>query len=1028
MVMRLIILCGLFACQEKQDVETETNDLLIDADDDGYFESEDCDDSSILIHPGAEETCDGIDNNCNGEIDEDVLITFYFDGDQDGFGNAEITIEACEVPNGFVASGSDCNDSEDTVYPSAEEICDGLDNDCNDEIDEDVLQVYYLDVDGDGFGDGTQPVEECDLREGISLFDNDCNDLDATIYPTAEEECDDIDNNCNDEIDEGLLHLYYLDADEDGFGDNNSVEEACEAPLNYTAIAGDCDDIDNYTNPNAIEVCDGADNNCDGDIDEAGSIGMLTFYADDDQDGFGDPQTTQVACTAPAGFISQADDCDDTNAAKNPAMIEFCDGFDNNCDTFIDEAGAIGENTYYLDSDQDGFGDPNQTSLSCDQPTGYVDNSDDCDDEESSISPAEDESCDSIDNNCDGNIDEDSSIDALVWYIDADSDGFGSNNLSLTQCYQPNGYVDNSDDCNDLANTAYLNATEICDGIDNNCDTQIDDNDPTLDLNTATTYYLDSDGDGFGDNNNIEQTCNPSVNYISVGDDCNDADNFTNPNAIEVCDGADNNCDTFIDEAGAIGENTYYLDSDQDGFGDPNQTSLSCDQPTGYVDNSDDCDDEESSISPAEDESCDSIDNNCDGNIDEDSSIDALVWYIDADSDGFGSNNLSLTQCYQPNGYVDNSDDCNDLTNTAYPNATEICDGIDNNCDGDFDDDDPTLDLNTATIHYEDSDGDGFGVSGNIVLACTPPTDTSLVAGDCDDIDALIHPNGVETCDGNDENCDGNIDEGVLGHGSSCPATDCDEILSSDSLAGDGLYWLDPIGNGAQENYCDMSSPNGPWNYQFFSDLQVYWSFDGSSVLSADIGTATGSLYGNTNSSATSPYSGFGNSLYSDNNDSGYANISNGPTLGPVWTVMFWGMNDNCSNNQIPIIFDDESFMGDLHHKVALYYRSGGYYAFAYHDSGCSSYVNNWRHFVYVSDGASLRAWENGVEITSPTSYSYHNFNGRTINRLMNYPGFGTNGLGGYLDDLAVLDVALTSSEVQSVYQYGVNGIPLRWQ
>ena len=210
--------------------------------------------------------------------------------------------------------------------------------------------------------------------------------------------------------------------------------------------------------------------------------------------------------------------------------------------------------------------------------------------------------------------------------------------------------------------------------------------------------------------------------------------------------------------------------------------------------------------------------------------------------------------------------------------------------------------------------------------------------------------------------------------------------------------------------------------------MQAYWSFDGSSVLTADIGGGTGTLYGNTNSSGTIPFAGFGNSLYSDNNDSGYADIFNGPTLGAIWSISFWGMNDNCSNNQIPIIFDDNSFLGDLYHKVALYYRSGGYYVFAYHDGACSSYTNTWRHFVYVSDGASLRAWENGVEITSPTSYSYYDFSGRTINRLMNYPSFGTNGLGGYFDDFVVLNVALTDSDVQSIYEYGTNGIPIRWQ
>jgi hypothetical protein len=139
-------------------------------------------------------------------------------------------------------------------------------------------------------------------------------------------------------------------------------------------------------------------------------------------------------------------------------------------------------------------------------------------------------------------------------------------------------------------------------------------------------------------------------------------------------------------------------------------------------------------------------------------------------------------------------------------------------------------------------------------------------------------------------------------------------------------------------------------------------------------------------------------------------------------------MNDNCSNNQIPIIFDDYSFMGDLYHQVALYQASAGYYALANHDGGCSNYQNNWRHFAYRNNGADLQAWENGIEITNLTSYNYNDFAGRSIIHLMNRPSYGTNGLGGYMDDLVIVDVALDETAIQTIYNYGINGYPLRWQ
>ena len=181
------------------------NVLDIDSDGDGYTVGQgDCDDSDAAIYPGAPEICDGIDNDCDGEVDEGVTTPYYEDADGDGYGLSTVgPVMTCSPPAGYVSNNLDCDDSDAAIYPGAPEICDGIDNDCDGEVDEGVTTPYYEDADGDGYGLSTVgPVMTCSPPAGYVSNNLDCDDSDAAIYPGATEIEDGIDNDCDGDIDE----------------------------------------------------------------------------------------------------------------------------------------------------------------------------------------------------------------------------------------------------------------------------------------------------------------------------------------------------------------------------------------------------------------------------------------------------------------------------------------------------------------------------------------------------------------------------------------------------------------------------------------------------------------------------------------------------------------------------------------------------------------------------------------------------------------------------------------------------------
>jgi hypothetical protein len=205
----------------------------------------------------------------------------------------------------------------------------------------------------------------------------------------------------------------------------------------------------------------------------------------------------------------------------------------------------------------------------------------------------------------------------------------------------------------------------------------------------------------------------------------------------------------------------FYPDVDGDHFGDSTKGVNACTAPTGFIAQGGDCRDDSPAIHPGAKEVCDQVDNDCNALTDDaDPGLDlttATTYYRDGDGDGFGDPAMSRAACTAPAGYVASSTDCNDANAAVNPGATEVCDDIDNNCNGLVDQADPDIDLTTAHAFYKDVDLDGFG-AGAPVTACSAPAGFVDVNGDCNDDDSTSHPGGTEVCDGRDNDCDGGID------------------------------------------------------------------------------------------------------------------------------------------------------------------------------------------------------------------------------------------------------------------------------
>ena len=713
--------------QSDTDVDNFGDACDQDDDNDQTPDSEDCAPKDVEIHPGAEEVCDGKDNDCNLIVDEG-----FADADQDGWKNC---VDDDDDNDGFDDAG-DCSPTDAAVFPGAPEQCDGKDNDCDFDVDE-----GYPDSDGDGTpdcldddqdGDGIpDATDNCPAVENPAQEDLDQDLLGDACDPDADgDSIPDAGDNCT-----GLKNTLQVDTDSDGIGDEcdgdkdgdgvlNDLDncplvpnlDQSDSDLDLTGDAceddkdgdgapdgQDCAPLNPDVFPGAPEECDGVDNDCNYVVDEGYpdlDADGLKNCIDLDDDDDGDPDDS---------------DCAPLNKQIHAGALELCDGLDNDCDKLADEElGALacgkGECFHTVPTCKDG------TLQACDPFLG-----------------AKAESCDGKDNDCDGIVDED------LGHV---SCGLGACAHLEAVCVE--GAVNQCD--------AFLDAAvEICDGIDNDCDGMVDEELGTLTCGQGVCQHTVNACIG-----GVEQQCNPFDNAQQ-----------------ESCDGLDNNCNGFVDEE--LGQTTC-------GLGECLHTVDNCKSGLPQI-----CNPLEG-LAP---EACDGSDNDCDGLVDEE----------------LGATSCGLGPCFheEPNCLDGVPQQCDPLLG-AVP---EQCDGTDNNCDGNVDE------------GFDDWDGDQ-------AADCVDDDDDN--DGDADDTDCLdndpqVNSQADEICfNAKDDDCNPDTPD-------ECVFSSCKERLEAVPGTVSGNYTLDLDGDGplnAVEVYCDMDTDGGGWTG--FDTLTAYNLLGGTLV------------------------------------------------------------------------------------------------------------------------------------------------------------------------------------------------------
>ncbi|MFT7578956.1 MAG: hypothetical protein ACI9MR_000618 [Myxococcota bacterium] len=709
-------------------------DGLTDVDGDGWPASIDCRDDEAAINPGAIEVCDGVDNDCNGLVDDGNPDTAAVCGSD--VGNCTLGAEVCinSVVDGNAVVGMvDCVGNTE---PAAE-ICDGVDNDCDAAVDEDFqYEAAAIGAPCEGVGACGAGFVECATSQDAATCSSNADGSESESTP---EVCDTVDNDCDGELNNAVTDP--STCSKEGVCGTNAalIGETCEADGLWTC---DYANVPGYEEE-AETLCDTLDNDCDGAVDEG--LGVDFFAACDGDDA--DVCATGAYECVP-GDPTAAPRC---NEDGTNTIAEICDGEDNDCDGATDEDFTDGTITLAGAA----FADDNGKSLGAVCGTGAcgvgavmcVQGGLGC----VTPTPAREEVCNLSDDDCDGEINERFLVGGDVTFDGGPNPGDAGLVLGATcgtgECF--NGRVVCASlttlTCDSLSNVE----TEVCDAVDNDCDGQINER-----FKAGGDVTFDG-GPNPGDAGLVlGATCGTGA-CASGEVVCADLNTLTCDSLglveAEACSGGDEDCDGLVDENFVAGPQNTVTYAGGPFAGD---AGLTLGQPcgTGPCSGGDViCDGEGtltcSSLGMAVDESCDEADNDCNGAIDE-PFVDGTTPLTGA---AFPSDNgavkgascgaglcveagLGTVGCDVGSGALICSTDANEVL--------EICDGLDNSCDGQTDGGEPDFDSDmvadcvdncVSVANPDQTDDNGNGV-GDACENCAQPSPFD-VCGDCVDND-----------------------------------------------------------------------------------------------------------------------------------------------------------------------------------------------------------------------------------------------------------------------------------------------------
>jgi len=744
----------------------------------GYVSnSTDCNDSNAAIKPGAPELCANstVDDNCNGnstEIDAAASdkVNYYVDADGDTYTTA-VSAKYCPGTTNsgyrsYLSSPVDCNDASSAVNPGAAEICDGVDNNCSGATDE-----GFTDSDGDGVANCVDLGYSASLTGG-SIPDNSAAGLAMSFtVPSSGFFTAGISNvrvtltglthgvvgdlTCTLTSPDGTVANIFVRPG--GAGDTNDFsgtyvfDDSYTANLHTTATGSTTNTAlaaGNYFASNSgggkvtlntvfgakkgggtwtLKIFDSAASNTgtltsakveltavpdadgdgtsdalDGCVQNPALTAPVTYYRDADGDGYGIAGTTQSLCqtSAPAGYVTIGTDCNDALATSYPGATEFCDGVDQDCDGVADNG--------FSDTDGDGIGD--------------------CVDSSQSISRSVTSNSIVPDNNATGL--------SITFAVPAGSNGAGlsavtvgftvtaahpnvgqltatltaPNGAVATVFAAPGGSADNSNlavgtwnFADSASTTFYAHALAVLNAdltpgtyaASNSAGTKVVLNTAFADVKVGGNWVLKIVDAATGG------TATIGTGTLTIA-----------PLLDRDGDGTGDATDGCPDNASLTAAVAYYVDADGDGYGSTTTASLcAVSAPAGYSSVNTDCNDSNAAIKPTATEVCDLVDNNCDGTIDEGVKT---TFYRDADGDGYGTAGTTSAACTAPTGYVASSTDCNDANSAIKPGATELCDGIDQDCDGAYDNGFPDADGDTIGDCVDTTGWTGILAGGDI--------------------------------------------------------------------------------------------------------------------------------------------------------------------------------------------------------------------------------------------------------------------------------------------------------------------------